>query len=348
MPSESIALSSLFYGPLVSVVMSAYNAAAYLEAAISSVLGQTYRHLEFIVVDDGSTDASRDILLAFASRDARVRPLFLPHGGLSRAINSGIAVAKGELIARMDADDVSVPERFEVQVEWMRQTGVDICGTGAREFGEVRGGRKHGIFLNAATHRGTCYEMLFGAGMLQPTTMMRADLGRRFPLDEKASCEEYEFYVRIAPRCRMGNVPRILLRYRRHPGQRSVLDGPAIDEDLSRYRRPHFFNLFPDAPEQDYTVVASVAEKKPFFTIAELARAGEILSLLAEEEDAVLRLRMARRWWGACLRSASMGPDVHRLYHEVQPALHVPPQGDPERLRLACGFGPGSPKPATA
>ncbi len=139
---------------LVPVVMPVYNAAAYLEEAISSILAQTYRHLELIVVDDGSTDESPDVLRAFASRDARVRPLFLPHGGLSRAINSGIAVAKGELIARMDADDVSAPERFEVQVEWMRQAGVDICGTGARECGAVQGGRKHGIFLNAATHRG--------------------------------------------------------------------------------------------------------------------------------------------------------------------------------------------------
>ncbi len=90
--------------------------------------------------------------------------------------------------------------------------------------------------------------MLFGAGMLHPTTMMRADLARRFPPEEMAACEDYEFYVRIAPHCRMGNVPRILLRYRRHPEQRSVLDGPAIDGDLSRYRRPHFSDKARAAP----------------------------------------------------------------------------------------------------
>src|SRR2546425_12663765 len=100
--------------------MPVYNAERYVAEAITSILTQTYPRLEFIIVDDGSTDGSAALVCAFAARDSRIRPFFLAHGGQSRALHAGIATARGELIALMDNDDIALPERFAIQLAWMR------------------------------------------------------------------------------------------------------------------------------------------------------------------------------------------------------------------------------------
>ena len=103
--------------PALSVVMSAYNAGEYLRPAIESVLNQTWRDFEFIIVDDGSTDGTRELIASCAGKDARI--VALPNAsnvGVSVSLNRGIAVARAPWIARMDADDVSAPERFPKQM----------------------------------------------------------------------------------------------------------------------------------------------------------------------------------------------------------------------------------------
>ncbi len=102
---------------LVSVVMSVHNGLPYLGAAVRSVLGQTYPNLEFIFVDDGSTDGSREALRGFAAEDGRIRLIEQANTGLTRALNRAIGMARGPYVARMDADDISFPQRVARQVE---------------------------------------------------------------------------------------------------------------------------------------------------------------------------------------------------------------------------------------
>lgn len=104
----------------ISVVMAAYNAEKYLKEAMDSILGQTYDDFELIVIDDKSSDASGQILKDYAARDSRVVVLENQENmGLTKSLNKGLKVAKGEYIARMDADDISVPDRFEKQVVFL-------------------------------------------------------------------------------------------------------------------------------------------------------------------------------------------------------------------------------------
>lgn len=104
----------------VSVVMAVYNARNYLHKAMDSILGQTFGDLELIVIHDKSTDGSGQILREYAAREPRMILLENPENmGLSKSLNRGLAVAKGEYIARMDADDISVPDRFEKQVRFL-------------------------------------------------------------------------------------------------------------------------------------------------------------------------------------------------------------------------------------
>src|SRR5258706_542650 len=99
----------------ISVVMGVYNGASTLESTLDSILGQTERDFEFIVVDDGSTDATPAILEAYAARDSHIRVIRQENAGLTRALMAGCAAARGVYIARHDAGDLSHPRRFEIQ-----------------------------------------------------------------------------------------------------------------------------------------------------------------------------------------------------------------------------------------
>lgn len=114
--------------PLISVVMPVYNSARYLAEALDSVLCQTLRDFELLVVYDESSDASLEIIEHYQQQDKRVKVIYGNKKGLIGALNQGIEAARGEFIARMDADDISLPERFEKQVLLMGSARADICG----------------------------------------------------------------------------------------------------------------------------------------------------------------------------------------------------------------------------
>ena len=114
--------------PLISVVMPVYNSAIFLPEAIESVLSQTLRDFELLIVYDESSDSSFAIIEHYRQHDSRVRVIHGEKMGLIGALNQGIDAARGKFIARMDADDISLPERFEKQVQLMESGRADICG----------------------------------------------------------------------------------------------------------------------------------------------------------------------------------------------------------------------------
>src|SRR5690348_9760889 len=106
--------------PVISVVMPVYNAGRFLRESIDSILAQTFGDFEFLCIDDGSTDDSPEILRELAQHDSRVRIITKTNGGVTSALIAGVGGARGEFIARMDADDVADPQRFALQVEHLR------------------------------------------------------------------------------------------------------------------------------------------------------------------------------------------------------------------------------------
>lgn len=123
-------LPDSFSYPLVSVVMSVHNAKDTVEDAVSALLGQTYEHLEIILIDDGSTDGTSRILKRLAATDARIQLTEQENFGLTVSLNRGIAMATGKYIARQDADDFSYPERIEKQVSRMEgDPDIALCGS---------------------------------------------------------------------------------------------------------------------------------------------------------------------------------------------------------------------------
>src|SRR5688572_17248865 len=167
--------------PTVSVVMTVYNTERYVAEAVDSVLGQTFRDFEFIIIDDGSTDGSPFILRNAAARDPRIRLVSRPNTGIVRAANEGIALAAGPYIARMDSDDVCLPRRLETQLRYLdehpecvlvgsRVTVVDPYGSPVLES------------MQPLTHEEIDAELLGSGGgwaIVQPSAMMRTDAVRR-------------------------------------------------------------------------------------------------------------------------------------------------------------------------
>src|SRR5690606_24519669 len=115
--------------PLVSVVLPVFNGASFIEAALGSILNQTYRNLDVIVIDDGSTDATA-ALVRVAETDRRLRFVSRENRGLISTLNEGLGLARGDLIARMDADDIAYPERIQRQVDtFLARPELAITGT---------------------------------------------------------------------------------------------------------------------------------------------------------------------------------------------------------------------------
>jgi len=114
-------------GPLISVIMSVFNAEKYLEDSITSILNQSYIKFEFIIIDDGSSDNSKNIILKFMKIDYRIKFIKQKNMGLTKSLNKGIKISKGDYIARHDADDISRPKRLEIQVKAMINNSIDLC-----------------------------------------------------------------------------------------------------------------------------------------------------------------------------------------------------------------------------
>lgn len=206
--------------PAVSVVMTVYNTREYVAEAVESVLGQTLADFEFIVIDDGSTDRSAEILRRFAARDGRVRLVSRANTGIVAAANEGIGVARGKYLARMDSDDVCLPHRFETQVKYLddhpecvlvgsRVTVVDPYGSPVFVSGQK------------LTHEQIEAELLSSGGgwaVVQPSAMMRLDAVRKVGgyRGRHNVSEDQDLFLRLAEVGRVANLEEPLLKYRRH------------------------------------------------------------------------------------------------------------------------------------
>lgn len=197
--------------------MAVYNGAEFLGEAIESILTQTFSDFEFLVVDDGSTDATPDILSANARQDERIQlHRFEDNRGLAAALNYGIHHATGEYIARMDADDISLLERFRVQVAFMDvNPEVGICGAWVELIGDI----DRQVWEYPLDHAGIFARMLFSNALAHPSVMMRARVLKQHNLqyDERIRyAQDYELWSRAIFHTELANIPQILVQHRRH------------------------------------------------------------------------------------------------------------------------------------
>ncbi len=203
----------------ISVIMPFYNSREYLKESIASILNQTFTDFELILLDDGSTDSPEDVINSFS--DNRIRyHIQDSNKGIVYQLNKGIDFAHGKYIARMDADDISFPERFQKQVDFLedpRNSKVDVLATNALKIGDEVG------LMDFKNYRPEQISFLlnFYCPILHPTVMMRKsifDNGLRYSEDYKYA-EDYALWRMVDNGRNIAILPNQLLEYRIHNGQ---------------------------------------------------------------------------------------------------------------------------------
>lgn len=197
--------------PQVTVLMPVYNAAPFLREAIDSILSQTFTDFEFLIIDDGSTDDSTEIIGAY--RDHRIRLVRNEQNlKLPATLNRGLELAQGKYIARMDADDISLPERLAKQVSFLdAHPTIGLCGTWAQAFGDAQF-----QIIHPTDSERIRAKLLFDSAFVHPAVLLRRDLfhqyGLRYP--DLPHFEDYALWQEASRLFPLANILEHLLRYR--------------------------------------------------------------------------------------------------------------------------------------
>lgn len=206
--------------PRVTVLMAVYNGAAYVRQAVESILAQTFRDFEFLIINDGSTDDSRKILSSYD--DPRIRILDnYENIGLTRSLNRGLATARGDLIARQDADDVSHSTRLEKQVAFMdARPEIALVGAQARYITEHGQPHSSRIWWKATTPAGIRFQLLFDSAFFHTAVVFRSRIvwERLGGYDETfVTSQDFELWSRLLVSFQASNLSDILIDQRSHP-----------------------------------------------------------------------------------------------------------------------------------
>lgn len=218
---------SEFASPRVSIILPVFNGQDYLDAAITSLVTQTFTDFELIIVDDGSSDASVSIIQAWEKKDQRIRLIVNsePHG-LPNALNRGLTEARGEFIARADQDDLHRNEKLAAQVHFLDQHHeIHILGTAYQPFSTT--GARQPIF-HPTDPLLVAWKMLSGSAFCHPSVMFRHNLIPQIGMYPSVAAEDFAYFSRIVQRWPGKNLQTVYVDYREHPTNYSKTRSAAI------------------------------------------------------------------------------------------------------------------------
>lgn len=306
--------------PKITVLMPVYNGEKYLCEAIESILSQTFCDFEFLIIDDGSTDRSVEIIKSYS--DSRIR---LVHNGgnirLIATLNKGLDLARGKYVARMDCDDVSMPQRLQKQVGLMESSpGIGVCGTWLRTFGDGEGD----IWNYPLDHDAIRSRLIFESAIVHASVMMRKESIERYHLfydDSYLNAEDYELWVRCSKFMRLANIPEVLYLYRMHTRQITKQEKLVSEESALRIRKRQIENLgiLPTAEEIDMHLALSTWQFTPTFDFIEqasswlckLRSANRVKTCYPEPAFSKV---LSAKWFAVCRSAAQLGRRVWKIY----------------------------------
>jgi len=242
---------------LVSIILPVFNGEKQIAEAIQSVIGQTYDNWELIIINDGSTDGTAEIVLSMAKKDSRIKLVKnVFQKGVPGGLNTGLKLAQGKYIARMDHDDKMVKDRLEIQTSFFKENpNVAVCGGNIRLFGDINGR----VSNYPITDKEIKATILFENPFAHPTVMFNKEAFKGNEKDlsydyNSKAVEDLELWLRlIEKRYKFGNVKDVILNYRIHREQKSITDDKErkkeneIKKILRRYLT--FINIKPTEKE---------------------------------------------------------------------------------------------------
>lgn len=272
--------------PKVTVLMTVCNGGKYLAETLGCVMAQTFRDFEMLIIDDGSTDQTVEIIQSFA--DARIRLLRNQTNlGIYHSRNLGMEEARGEYICLLDHDDLCTPNRLEVQVKFMdAHPDIGLSGSFADEVdadGKIINGRIRSYPTQPDEVVGRLWS---GYTILNPTVILRRNDFVRHGIWHDTTFKvagDYDFYVKAARKLKLANIPQVLLHYRQHPNQASITNELKLSRALLAVQLEIFRELFPAWPEARFEVHRRLSRRECDYSSAEVQSVAHYFTAIAEE-----------------------------------------------------------------
>lgn len=233
--------------PRISVIMPAFNVGAYIKEAVESILQQTYTDFELLIINDGSTDSTEEVVLSL--QDERIVYIKNEQNiGLANTINKGMLLARGEFIARMDSDDLLKNERLQVQIDYLdSHSDVDLCSVGLEMFGAT-----NGIILGETNFEQVKIALLFSSAIGHASSMFRRKsfVDNQLFFDQNFfPAEDYELWTRAVMKLKLVNIPEVLYLYRMHESQVTKVDLRAVEKS-KELQYNYIKQIFPEMVDE--------------------------------------------------------------------------------------------------
>ena len=202
----------------ISIILPVFNCEKYIKDSVNSILKQSYKDFELIIINDGSNDRTAEIINSF--NDRRIKYHFQQNQGLSKSINKGIGLAKYKYIARQDADDISLPLRLEKQIKHMKSNPkCYLLGTWAQIIHQEKLTNRY--LIHPTSHSGCIYKLLFDCCFTHTSVMIRKSIFEETGLfnedNNKVPPVDYEMFSRISKISKVENIPEVLVYFRENP-----------------------------------------------------------------------------------------------------------------------------------
>lgn len=237
--------------PKITVLLPVYNCELYIQAAVESILNQTFSDFEFLIIDDASTDETVAILKKI--NDSRIQLIEKPvNSGYTNSLNYGLKIAKGEYIARMDGDDISYPERFAKQIAYLdAHPEVVVCGTNHKILGNVK------MITLPLSNEAIKIGLLWGNRIPHSSAMIRKKILEDYSIqyDTKTEpAEDYHMWIQLLAYGKLCNLPELLLEYRVYSNQvsRKRADEQKKSDIAAKFKMLQYLNIAWNSVEREF------------------------------------------------------------------------------------------------
>lgn len=306
----------------VTFFMSVYNNEQYLREAVDSILKQTFKDFNFLIIDDCSTDRSLEILKSYS--DPRIKIIENKRNiGIAKSINKGLKQSQGKYLAHMNADDISLPERLKKQVAFMENNPeIDVCGTWLQNFGK----NNQTVCTMPTKHDSVFAGMLFENTIHNSTVIIRRDsifrLGQ-FRDEKYFFSEDYEYWVRLGMLgIKLANIGEVLLKYRIHETQAGNVHSNTIKTESDKINLMQLNKLGLKITEKEFAIYKMFSSWKPYnkeyiaqasIWIEKLIVANKNKKIYNEK---TLPKIIAERWFQICNNSTFNGIWVWNVFRK--------------------------------
>lgn len=296
--------------------MPVHNGEPYLQAAVDSILKQTFQNFEFLIVDDGSKDRSTDLIRSYS--DSRIILIQNEQNlGTVHALNQGIISAKGEYIVRMDCDDISLPERIEHLVKFMNcNHDVGVAGSAMRL---IKKGKLKNTRYQPDSDEELKITLLFNTCFFHPTVIMRSSLVKDHPYPENlVYTQDYNYWTQIAKHTRFANLDNTLLYFREHSGQTSNRKKETQRLNARKVRAEYLQTIVGNINPEDLEIHHQISENKTDIDLLKAKEWLEHLVTLNKEglsfNNEVFMKMIARKWWLSCRKRSKPKKEDYLIY----------------------------------